>query len=106
MPDPPAAASRERTGARVDARWSGNTPPPYPPIARRLREEGDVRLSVHVDERGQVLAVRLTRSSGSSRLDTAAMETVKKWRFAPATVDGQPVSGWYDDWVWSFRLDD
>ena len=92
-------------GPRADASWAGNTPPPYPPAARRLREEGDVRLSVHIDESGRVTEVKIARSSGSSRLDAAAVETVKKWRFKPATVDGQAVASWYDDWIWSFRVD-
>ncbi|MBU6189680.1 MAG: energy transducer TonB [Betaproteobacteria bacterium] len=89
----------------MDANWSGNTPPPYPAGARRLREEGDVRLSVHIDEQGRVIEVQVAVSSGSPRLDAAATETVKKWRFTPASVDGQPTAGWYHDWLWSFRID-
>jgi outer membrane biosynthesis protein TonB len=38
-------------------------------------------------------------------LDQTAIETVKKWRFRPATVDGQPVAEWYHDWKWIFRLE-
>ena len=106
-PVPPSAqaAPGRQIGPRVDANWSGNTPPPYPAGARRLREEGDVRLSVHIDEQGRVIEVQVAVSSGSSRLDAAATETVKKWRFTPASVDGQPISGWYHDWLWSFRID-
>ncbi len=94
-----------QTGPRADASWAGNVPPPYPAASRRLREEGDVRLSVHIDEAGRVTDVKLVRSSGSPRLDAAAIETVKKWRFKPATVEGRPTASWYEDWLWTFRVD-
>jgi len=90
---------------RVDANWHGNRPPRYPALARRFGEQGDVRLSVHVGLDGRVVEIRLTESSGSDRLDNAAQEAVRQWRFIPATVDGQPVAEWYHDWLWSFRLD-
>ncbi|MEY4212331.1 MAG: hypothetical protein RL458_556, partial [Pseudomonadota bacterium] len=104
-PRSPSVAPGRQIGPRVDASWSGNTPPPYPHGARRLREEGDVRLSVHIDEQGRVIEVKVAVSSGSPRLDAAATETVKKWRFTPASIDGQPTAGWYHDWLWSFRID-
>lgn len=106
---PPAAASADatprRTGPRVDASWRGNTPPPYPGAARRMGDEGEVRLDVHVGADGSVLDVRLRQSSGSPLLDRTAIETVKRWRFDPATVDGRPVAAWYHDWRWVFRLE-
>jgi protein TonB len=70
-----------------------------------MGEEGDVKLSVHIDADGRVIEVVITQASGFPRLDQAAIETVKKWRFVPASVDGQPTSGWYHEWLWSFRLD-
>lgn len=99
---PPAPA---RTAPRADASWAGNAPPSYPAMARRLGEQGEVRLDVHVGANGNVLDVRLKKSSGSQLLDRTAIETVKKWRFTPATVDGQPVAEWYHDWKWVFRLE-
>ncbi|MFO0233172.1 MAG: energy transducer TonB [Burkholderiales bacterium] len=94
-----------RTGPRVDASWSGNAAPPYPAAARRLGEQGEVRLDVHVGADGAVLDVQLRVSSGSPTLDRAAIDTVRRWRFRPATVDGQPVPEWYRDWKWVFRLE-
>ncbi len=101
----PGVASVTRTTPKFDASWVGNAPPPYPTIARRLGEEGEVRLDVHVGSSGRVLDVRLKRSSGSPVLDQTAIDTVKKWRFRPATVDGQPVAEWYHDWKWVFKLE-
>lgn len=101
----PADSALRRTAPRVDASWRGNTPPPYPGAARRMGDEGEVRLDVHVGADGSVLEVRLRQSSGSPLLDRTAIETVRRWRFDPATVDGQPVAEWYRDWRWVFRLE-
>ncbi len=38
--------------------------------------------------------VRLHRSSGFDSLDKAALATVKRWRFKPATKNGKPVTQW------------
>jgi protein TonB len=38
--------------------------------------------------------VELERSSGSTHLDTAALETVKGWRFNPARRGTEAVEGW------------
>lgn len=104
-PPPVAVAPPVRVGPRIDASWSGNAPPPYPSVARRMGEQGEVRLDVHVDADGSVSDVRLKQSSGSDTLDRTAVETVKKWRFKPATVDGRPVAEWYYNWKWVFRLE-
>ncbi len=100
-----ASQTARRTGPRVDASWAGNTAPGYPSSARRMGEQGQVRLDVHVGADGAVIEVQLRESSGSAALDRSAMEAVRKWRFRPATVDGQPVAEWYRNWEWIFRLE-
>jgi protein TonB len=100
----PSDAAR-RSGPRIDASWAGNAPPAYPAVARRLGEQGEVRLDVHVGADGQVLDVQLRASSGSPALDRSAMDAVRRWRFRPATVDGHAVPEWYRDWKWVFRLE-
>jgi TonB family protein len=35
----------------------------------------------------------LVQGSGARELDRAAVEAVRRWRFAPATRGGQPVEG-------------
>lgn len=104
---PPAPPNPEpvREPPRADASWSGNTPPPYPALARRMGEQGEVRLDIQVAMDGTVSDIRLKVSSGSTLLDQTAMETVRKWRFRPATVGGKAVAEWYHNWRWVFKLE-
>jgi protein TonB len=76
------------------AAYLDNPFPPYPPVSRRLREEGKVVLRVHVGAQGEVLAVELKTSSGFSRLDDSALATVPRWRFVPGQRDGIPQAMW------------
>jgi protein TonB len=100
-----ASESARRTGPRVDASWAGNAAPAYPSSARRMGEQGRVKLDVHVGVDGAVIDVQLRESSGSAALDRSATEAVRKWRFRPAMVDGQPIAEWYRNWEWIFRLE-
>lgn len=77
-----------------EADYLSNPPPSYPRLSRRLREEGEVELRVRVDPAGQPVVVELARSSGSGRLDEAALRAVRDWRFAPARRGGQAVEAW------------
>lgn len=67
------------------------TPPPYPPLSRRLGESGKVVLRVELDETGRVSAAQVISSSGFDRLDAAALAAVRTWRCRPALRDGQAV---------------
>ncbi|HET8711191.1 MAG TPA: energy transducer TonB [Spongiibacteraceae bacterium] len=77
-----------------DANYLNNPAPPYPPLARRLGEEGVVYVRILVSAEGLPDLIELKRSSGSSRLDAAALATVKKWRFVPARRSGQTIAAW------------
>lgn len=70
-----------------------HTTPPYPPLSRRLGEEGTVRLKLAVATDGKVESAIIEKSSGSQRLDEAARDWVAHhWRYHPATRDGKPVA--------------
>lgn len=91
----PAVAARERVVTPdFGAAYLNNPPPAYPRIARRNGDQGTVTLRVHVSTDGVPAQVELERSSGSNALDSAALETVKNWRFAPARRAGDPVAAW------------
>jgi protein TonB len=66
--------------------------PSYPSKARDAHQSGLALLRVMVDADGAVVSVALARSSGSRILDSAALSTVRTWRFLPAQLDRKPVS--------------
>ncbi len=78
--------------------------PLYPPSARRLDQEGTVRVRILVDERGRASDVQVARSSGYDSLDDAAVSAVRRWQFIPATENSRAVSAWTEVSV-VFRLD-
>lgn len=55
--------------------------PPYPLASRQFGEEGLVLLKACIEQGDAVATVDLIGSSGYKRLDTAALETVKQWKF-------------------------
>jgi sulfite reductase (NADPH) flavoprotein alpha-component len=71
-----------------------NPPPAYPALSRRKGEEGRVVLRVLVNAAGAAQAVEIRASSGHERLDVAALETVRRWKFVPARRGAEPVSAW------------
>lgn len=78
------AAQPTVTAARFDAAYLQNPHPEYPPISRRLGEEGRVLLRVRVTADGRAAAVDVDKSSNFTRLDDAALRGVTRWRFVPA----------------------
>lgn len=77
-------------------------PPRYPPLAQRARVEGDVLLEVAIGKTGDVIDVKVLRGL-SHGLGDAAAEAVWKWKYRPATIDGQPVESTINVTV-SFKL--
>jgi protein TonB len=105
VPGPPVAAAAPPTPGppvpplpitppRFDAAYLDNPPPPYPSQARRLGERGRVVLRVLVTAVGLPERVELRTSSGSPRLDGAALQAVQRWKFVPARQGETPVSAW------------
>ncbi len=74
----------------------------YPFWAKLFSQEGttDLILQVHAD--GTVTDVKVAQSSGSDRLDNAAVECVAKWHYRPAIKDGALTdTPWTARVVWS-----
>ena len=88
---PPAPAPKvvapppiEIVPPRFDAAYLDNPPPMYPSGAKRAGEEGRVLLRVLVSADGRAQTVEIAKSSGFDRLDDAAIDAVRRWRFVPA----------------------
>lgn len=94
---PPAPVPVEPLEASLpvfNAAYLRNPSPEYPRLSRRLQEEGQVLLRVLVSAQGLPEAVEIQTSSGHSRLDKAALEAVRQWKFVPAKQGSQTVSAW------------
>ncbi|WP_405226465.1 TonB family protein [Lentisalinibacter sediminis] len=65
--------------------------PEYPRYELNRGRAGWVKLSFVVTEEGAVEDPIVEDSSGSPRFEEAALDVVRKWRYEPATLEGQPV---------------
>ena len=93
-PPAPAPTAPVSVQPRIDLAHSSQ--PDYPPQSRRLGEQGSLVLQVMVDASGRVTDSKLVQSSGSDRLDQAALQGVKtNYRFFPGTIDGKPQPMWF-----------
>jgi protein TonB len=71
-----------------------HTTPPYPALSQRMGEQGTTYLTCDIGIDGKPTACTVTKSSGSQRLDEAALSYVKEhYTWEPATRDGKPVPG-------------
>lgn len=98
LPVPPKAAAPAPTVAAkpsvsdLSLKLISSKAPTYPLESRQLKEQGTVVLSVLVGPDGRVSDVSVSKSSGSFRLDRAARDAVRKWRWAPSIIDGVAVA--------------
>jgi periplasmic protein TonB len=104
---PPASAAAQTSAAPAtapapeavvppsfDAAYLDNPAPTYPAMSKRMQEQGRVILHVFVNADGSAGKVELHTSSGAPRLDQAALDTVKRWRFTPAKQGTQALAAW------------
>ena len=79
---------------RFGVSYLNNPAPDYPAMSRRIGEEGRVLMKVLVSADGAAEEVQIEKSSGSERLDNAAIQAVKRWRFIPANKNNQALSAY------------
>ena len=77
-----------------NADYLDNPSPPYPALSRRLQEQGRVLLRVLVNVEGRADQVQIQKSSGFTRLDGSAIDTVRHWKFVPAKRGAESVPAW------------
>ena len=101
---PPSLVASDPSAFVEASAIAGDNPrPTYPFVDWRRGHEGVVRLSIDLDADGNVLAVRLVRSSGYPALDRSALTTLQRWRFAPARKNGVAVASTLEQDV-EFRI--
>lgn len=72
------------------------TPPNYPPRARRMGQQGTVLLHALVGRDGHTQDLKIVSSSGYTSLDNSAINAVKTWTFVSARKDGRPMKAWVE----------
>ncbi len=88
---PPRQEAPLRVGGDVKAPVViSRVEPTYPEVARKARISGIVIVECIIDKNGTVQNVQILKPLPFG-LDQAAAEAVKKWRFKPGTLNGQPV---------------
>lgn len=87
-----AAGAGEEAPTKL-ASYKDSPAPPYPPEARRARQEGVVMLMIRIDKEGVPVRVSIAKSSGVQALDDVSVQWVRKnWTFYPALEDRTPVA--------------
>lgn len=89
-PMPPAPPKVELPSS--DADYLQNPKPIYPPVSKRLGEQGLVVHSVLIGTDGLPVNAKLVKSSGFDRLDQAAYTAVMRWRYVPGKRAGVPTT--------------
>jgi len=64
----------------------------YPRFSKKSGEKGDVEVRLIIGEDGLVSDAIVLRSSNYPRLDRAALEIGRKYRFTPLTLSGKPTA--------------
>ncbi|MES2950149.1 MAG: energy transducer TonB [Pseudomonadota bacterium] len=79
-----------------DADYLNNPKPPYPPLSKRMGEQGKVVIRTLIGADGVAQEATIQQSSGFDRLDQAALATARKWRYVPGKRAGVAEAMWFN----------
>ena len=79
-----------------DADYLNNPKPPYPPISKRMGEQGKVVIRTLIGADGTAKEATIHQSSGFDRLDQTALATARKWRYVPGKRAGVAEAMWFN----------
>lgn len=93
----PAVAAAPRIELpSTDAAYLHNPKPAYPSLSKRLGEQGKVVVRVLIGVDGTAQQAEIKATSGFERLDQAALNTVRQWRYVPGKRNGVPETMWFN----------
>lgn len=87
-----ASVAEQHSEASFNAAYLNNPEPVYPLASRRQGESGKVVLLVQVSPQGTVERLEVRQSCGYARLDQAALDAVRRWRFVPARLGERAIA--------------
>ena len=76
--------------------------PVYTELARKGRVQGVVIVQAIIDRQGNVTNIKVLRGLPMG-LEEAAIQAIRRWKFKPATLNGRPVTVYYNLTV-NFKL--
>jgi len=76
------------TGEIITPKLITKVNPVYPEAARQARVQGLVLLEATIDEKGNVVKVKVLKSI--PELDQAAIDALKQWKYEPVIIEGKP----------------
>ncbi len=89
-PPPPTALPRIRVGGVVKPpKLITSVPPEYPTIAKSVGAEGSVVVEASIGPNGDVVSTKVI--SGLPILRQAAVDALRRWKYQPATLNGEPI---------------
>jgi periplasmic protein TonB len=89
-PSPANTAKRIRLGGNVQsAKLLAQPQPAYPALAIQARVQGTVILHAIINRQGEVSELQVI--SGHPLLVQAALDAVRRWRYQPTELNGDPV---------------
>ncbi len=91
---PPAPPKLELPS--TDADYLNNPRPVYPPLSKRLGEQGKVVVRVYIEANGSASQAEIRTSSGYDRLDQAALQSTLRWRYVPGKRNGVAEAMWFN----------
>lgn len=87
---PAAPAALLPVGGDVkQAKLLSTVPPVYPALAKNQHVSGDVRIDALIDVNGRVTTMKIV--SGPTLLHQAAMDSLRNWKYQPASLNGNAV---------------
>jgi protein TonB len=92
VPPPPAPAEAPiHVGGDVKPpKLTSTVLPTYPSIARSSGIEGSVVVDTAIDAAGNVTTTKVI--SGPAMLRQAAVDALRRWKYSPATLNGEPIA--------------
>jgi len=80
--------------ANIDPRYANSFQPTYPPDQIRESKTGRVTVKVLIGTDGRVKEIEKISAPSETFWESTRRQALSKWRFKPATRDGEPYETW------------
>jgi len=89
-PEIPAEGPVKVGGNVREPRLVSRVMPEYPLVAKQANIQGDIVVKTTIDQKGNVVNMQIV--SGPAMLRGPAIAALRRWRYEPSTLNGQPIS--------------